>query len=405
MTEWQRGWKIVVGAAIGSGLGVPLFYYVFSLFTNDMITEFGVSRGEMANAQALIVVGALVAPLIGKILDQYGFRRVFTICTLLVAVGHVLLATSASSIGHFAVIAFLYGAAGIGCGPLAYTRPVNAWFWENRGLALGLAAIGTAITAAIAPPLLAILIEEQGWRSGFLALAFVSVVIGLPLTLMLVRDAPPAGPAGPLETADAAIKDTHHFRDVNFWLLCASVICMSIPGAGLISQLSPIVQEEGIGAQVAAFGITGYALGQVIGRITAGYFLDRANPRLVAFAFTFVPAIGFILLAAMDLPAWGAVVAVALVGVQQGAEIDLFAWYTARRFGIARYGTVYGWIIAAAWIGNALGILGFGWMHDATGTYQLAEAMAAGLLAVGAVLIAMVRLDRVRLDTVPRSET
>ncbi len=394
MTEWQRGWKIVLGAAIGSGLGIPLFYYVFSLFTNDMIKEFGASRGEMANMQALIVVGALVAPLIGRWLDRFGFRWVFAVCTLLVGLGHVLLATTVSTLGQFAAIAFLYGAAGIGCGPLAYTRPINAWFWENRGLALGLAALGTAVTAAIAPPFLAALIEEQGWRSGFLALAFVSVVVGLPLTLMLMRDAPPEGPAGPLEVADTAIKDRHHFRDVNFWLLCAAMICMAIPGAGLISQISPIVQEEGIAAQVAAFGVTGYAIGQVSGRIIAGYFLDRANPRIVAFAFTFVPAIGFVLLAALNLPAWGAVVAVALVGVQQGAEIDLFAWFTARRFGIARYGTVYGWIIAAGWVGNAAGIVGFGWMHDATGNYQVAEAIAAGLLIAGAVLIAIVRLDR-----------
>ncbi len=394
MTEWQRGWKIVLGAAIGSGLGIPLFYYVFSLFTNDMIKEFGVSRGQMSNMQALIVVGALVAPFIGRLLDRRGFRVVFAVCTLLVGAGHLLLATSVTTVGQFAAIAFLYGAAGVGCGPLAYTRPINAWFWENRGLALGLAALGTAVTAAIAPPFLAALIEEQGWRSGFVALAFVSVIIGLPLTLMLMRDAPPEGPAGPLEVADAVIKDRHHFRDANFWLLCAAMICMAIPGAGLISQISPIVQEEGIAAQIAAFGVTGYAIGQVSGRIIAGYFLDRANPRVVAFAFTVVPAIGFILLAAMDLPAWGAVIAVALVGVQQGAEIDLFAWFTARRFGIARYGTVYGWIIAAGWIGNALGILGFGWMHDATGGYQVAEAIAAGLLVVGAVFIVMVRLER-----------
>ena len=89
MTEWQRGWKIVLGAAIGSGLGIPLFYYVFSLFTNDMIKEFGVSRGEMANMQALIVVGALVAPFIGRLLDRRGFRMVFAICTLLVGAGHI----------------------------------------------------------------------------------------------------------------------------------------------------------------------------------------------------------------------------------------------------------------------------------------------------------------------------
>jgi MFS family permease len=392
MNEWRRGWRVVLGASIASGLGIPLFYYTFSLFTLGMTKEFGVSRGELANLQALIVVGALVAPLIGRLLDRLGFAIVFAVSTLSVVAGHILMATTVSTLVQFAMIAFLYGAAGVGCGPLAYTRPISAWFWKSRGLALGVASLGLAATAAIAPPLLAALIESYGWRAGYGALAIVAGLVGLPLTLLLVRDAPPEGPAGPAREADAASHDRSHFRESDFWLLAFSLFAVAIGGAGLVSQLSPLVQEEGIGAGTAALGVTGYAIGQVFGRIVAGWFLDRSNPRIVAFLFTFLPAIGFILLAAIDLPVWAALLAVALIGIQQGAEIDLWAFFTSRRFGLARYGTVYGWIIAAAWIGNAAGILTFGWLHDATGDYVVAEGIAAVLMVVGAALIARVRI-------------
>jgi predicted MFS family arabinose efflux permease len=388
--EWRRGWRIVLGAALGSALGMPLFYYVFSLFTLSMTKEFGVTRGAMANVQAILVIGALFAPLVGRLIDRRGFLPVFTGATLVIVAAHVLLATSISTLGQFAVIALLYGAAGVGCGPLAYTRPVNAWFWHSRGLALGVVGMGIALSAAIAPPLLAALIEEKGWRAGFLALALLAM-IGLACARLLVREAPAEGPAGPVVQEQKQATDRSFFGTLDFWLLVGSIICISIAGAGLISQMSPLLQEEGLSPVTAALGVTGYAVGQVGGRLIAGWFLDRANPQVVAFVFTFVPALGFLMLGQFALPAWAAIAAVAMVGVQHGAEIDLFAWFTARRFGFARYGTVYGWIIAASWIGNAVGIIGFGRLHDATASYAVAEQWAAGLLILGAVLLAAVR--------------
>jgi MFS family permease len=168
---------------------------------------------------------------------------------------------------------------------------------------------------------------------------------------------------------------------------------MAIPGAGLLSQLSPLIQDEGIGPKIAALAVAAYSVGQVTGRVVAGWFLDRSDPRAVAIFFTAVPAIGLVMLSATALPAALAIAAAAMVGIQQGAEIDLFAFFTARRFGMTRYGRVYGGIVAAGWIGNAIGILGFGWLYVAMGSYAVPEAFGAVSLLIGAVLIAGVRLE------------
>jgi MFS family permease len=387
---------VVLGTTLGTGLGMPFFYYVFSLFTGGITKEFGITTGQLANVQAMLVIGALCAPFVGKLFDRRGFALIFTLSTFCVVAAHIMMATVITSLATFAFMTFIYGVAGVGCGPLAYTRPITTWFWHSRGLALGVVGLGIALTAAIAP-LLAILIEAQGWRAGFWAMA-AAMLFGLAILMALVREAPPEGAAGPAAQLAESTKDRSFFGDRDFWFLLGAIFCMSAPGAGMISQLSPIVQEEGVRATTAALGVTGYAFGQIFGRIVAGWFLDRANPRHVAFIFTFVPAIGFLMLGLMTLPVWAAILAVSMVGVQQGAEIDLFAWFISRRFGLARYGAVYGWIIAGAWIGNATGILGFGRLHDAAGGYQLAELIAAGLFVAGACLIAVVRTETVPSD-------
>ncbi len=391
--EWQQGWRIVLGATICSGLGIPLFYYVFSLFTDGIIAELHVTRGELSNAQALLVVGALCAPLIGRWLDHAGFPRVFAICMLAVVAAHFLLATYVTTLVQLALLTFIYGAAGAGCGPLAYTRPINAWFLHSRGLALGMASAGLAIATFFGAPLLAALIAEEGWRAGAVALGLISLLLCLPLSIWLMRGEPPEDLTEAARAATSARPDHRYKQDRDFWLLIGSIFCIGFAGSGLVSQLAPIMREEGVTLKLAAFGISAYAVGQLSGRIIAGWFLDHANPRRVAFAFTAVPALGFVLLAGFDLPFWAGILAVGAIGIQQGAEIDLFAWFIARRFGLLQYGRIYGWIIAGSWIGNATGIVSFARLHDARGNFATAEWIAAGALVIGAVLIAAVRVS------------
>lgn len=397
MDEWRRGWRVVLGAAIGGGTGASLLFFTFSLFIIPMSADLGGSRGDMANMQALVGVGALASPLVGWAIDRWGFRTVFAFCALVTVANHLFIATTLASLTLFAFSAAIFGAFGIGTGPLAYTRPINAWFDRQRGMALGLGASGLAISTMIAPPLLALVIESYGWRGGYLTLAAITGLIGLPAVLLLVRNEPPAMAERAVETIPVpTLPDRSFFREPIFWTLGASIVCMSIAGTGFLGQMSPQLQEEGLSATAAALGISAFAAGQITGRLIAGFALDRVQANIVGFIFTAVPAIGFVLLWTSHDMLIFALGAAALIGIQQGAEIDLFAYIVSRRFGMARYGTIYGWLLGISWIGNAIGILAAGWSHNATGSYALLQIVSAGLLVAGAVLIATVKVPAVR---------
>ena len=105
-----------------------------------------------------------------------------------------------------------------------------------------------------------------------------------------------------------------------------------------------------------------------------------------------IPGSGFLLFLLTDQLLWAAILAAAMIGLQQGVELDLFAYFVARRFPIAQYGTIYGALNGFSWIGNAVGIVGIGLLHDSLGSYNLAQGIGMAALILGAVLIWAVRL-------------
>ncbi len=69
--------------------------------------------------------------------------------------------------------------------PSLDTKVIGATFQQRRGMALGITMTGIGCSAAIIPPLLAGVIANQGWRTGFFALAAIPL-IGALLTALLI---------------------------------------------------------------------------------------------------------------------------------------------------------------------------------------------------------------------------
>ncbi len=391
MHEWRRGWKIVLGCALGSGTGVVLLFFTFSIFILPIVAEFGGTRGDLAKVQALVVAGALGSPVIGWASDRFGFRPIFMFCMLCVIMLELWIGLFARSMFSLACAIFFISLIGVGTTALTVTRPVNAWFDNSRGMALGTAATGSAIATIIVPPILETIVASYGWRFGFITLAGCGACIGLPAVWLLVQNAPPSV-EGSIHQQRSASGNWAFLKMPDFWLMSVSLMAMGAAGAGFIGQMSPMIQQEGLTAAVAALALSSFAAGQVTGRLSGGWCLDRFDPRTVAVILNIVPAIGFITLWAVQGSMPLALFAAFLIGFQQGAEIDVFAYFTARRFGLANYGAVYGAMHGLGWIGNATGVIMVGSLHDGFGDYAVAQIAGAVVLAAGALLILAIRL-------------
>jgi sugar phosphate permease len=411
--EWRGGWRIVAGAAVGLGTGISLYLMLSSLFIAGFTKEFGWSRGDLGTAGAFaFIIGAVSLSVVGKIIDRVGFRPIVMVCAPALALLYIMMALQPGTFWFYLLMMLWGGVFGAGTGAIAYTRPVVAAFVRQRGLALGVATCGVSVTSMAVAPMLSEVIDAHGWRAGLYALAVVTTVIGLPVALILIASAREARARATDEIPNAAhvirgdeVPDAAalHVPDVTigqamrmpaFWLIVAALFCVNVPGSGLLGQLSPMISDKGFSVAATGYVMSIYAFGLLSGRLATGFALDRFSPTFVAGVMTIVPAIGMSLLL-IPTPSFAvAGVAVLMIGLQQGSEVDLIAYFVSRRFGVANYGAIYGRVATFGAVGTAVGLALFGWVHTATGTYQVALVIGAAAFAVGAG--AFVALGRVR---------
>ena len=397
--EWQTGWRIVAAGALANATGISLLFYTYNLLVLPMAADLHLTRAQASAVQSAIIAAALGAPAIGWLADRFGFHRMFLVCTLLMAATELALWRWADGFAALALGTMIIGFIGGGSATVLITRPVNAHFLRHRGMALGLVGTGISLTTILIPPWLQQVIAVQGWRQGFLLLALIALLLGLPAVMLLMpRNASTRGAA-----AATAPANRDYLRSRDFWLLVAANFCASMATAMAIGQLSPMLQERGLTAASAALGISFFAAGQLFGKLGGGWLLDRFEPRLVAAALNALPTLGFVLLLTQHGSFAALMLAAALIGVLQGADIGVFSYFVAHRFDVARYGAIFGAIHGLGWIGIALALVGAGWSFDHFHGYWAAQLAAIALLLATAALIYRVRLpERRAINAIPK---
>lgn len=394
--EWTDGWRIVLACAIANGTGVSLMFYTFSMFLVPMSADFGMTRSEAGRVQAMVVAGAFGAPIFGWLTDRLGFRSVFVMCSLVLVCIGVAQGTVIGNAWWLGVSVALAAFVSPGNSSVTLTRAVNAHFRGNRGLALGLVGIGSSITAILVPPVLHAIIETYGWRGGFLTLAGIGLLIGIPVPLLLMPRS--AATARVRDGLSFSLTDLAFMRARDFWLLVIAASLINIAIGGAISQMAPMIQAEGVTAAAAALAISAFAAGQFIGKLGGGWLLDRFEPRRLSAAMILVPALGFAMLLFGGGQVGLAILAAGLIGIVQGADVDIFAYLIARRFGHERYGAIFGSLNALGWAGTVLGILLFSSSYDRLGGYEPVQALSLGLLAIGSAMLLLLSPGQARRE-------
>lgn len=375
--ELARGWPIVLAAALAIGVGtMGIGFYSLGLFVKPLQAEFGWSRAGVSGAATFQQFGIfLSAPLIGWLADRIGARAIAVASFILTPLALVALARAGNSVFGWGALWLLVALAGAGTTPAIWARVVSLRFNHARGLALGLMLMGTGTAAMLAPALLGPVIAQSGWRSAVLVMAAVTLLVGLPASLLIgTSDKPVSGTRarGRFEAN----------RQTLVLLVIAFLLGLIV--AGLIVHLVPMLVDRGMTAEAAAQVAAGVGAAVLVARLVVGYLFDRFHAPYVAALFLLSPVAAALLL-------WGGgpvVPAALMLGLAAGAEVDMLAYFTGCYARISNYGATYGGVLGVFCLGAGLGPMLFGKAFDALGGYDAALLSSAVVLTVVVALIA-----------------
>src|SRR6266700_5813759 len=141
------GWRVVLAACLGvmAGFG-SLFVYTFAVFVKPLSLQFGWNRESVSLgfAIAAMTVG-LSSPLIGRLIDRFGPRRIILPCMSVFGCAIASLALLHSGLWQFCATCFVIGVVGNGAAQLAYARSISTWFERRLGTALAFVMVGAGL--------------------------------------------------------------------------------------------------------------------------------------------------------------------------------------------------------------------------------------------------------------------
>lgn len=383
--EWRLHWRVLLGATIGVATGISVWQYAMSAFIQPLQHQFGWSRGDLSFALNSVFLGAVTAPLCGHLADRYGVRLVILAGNILLALCFVGLANNPGSLIYYYVFYSGITVFGMATSGITYTRAISSWFDASRGLALSTSRIGITVVGMFLPLAIFTVIEHFGWRGGYYLMAALALFVGAPIGWFLVTDRPDSTGAAAKGKGGGFGAWLAMFANWRILLLSFAIAAGFGPMYGILSQLQPILVGHGIDRSAAA-GIAGLLAGSTfVAAIVVGVLLDRIWAPLVGFVFTLAPVVGCFFLMSDSLTPQTASIAVILIGLAVGAEIDIIGFLTARYFGMRNYGAIYGFIALFISLFNAVGGYLFGLAYDRFGGYREALAASAAFYVLSAV--------------------
>jgi len=398
------GWVVVVAFLI---LGTTIWgiRFTFGVFFGSIESEFELTRiATSAIFSVNMVLGGVFTILFGWALDRYGPKVIFLFMGIFTGLSLVLTSQTNAFWQLFITYSLLLamGASTIYVGIMS---TVSRWFDQKRGLALGIASIGTGLGPMITAPFATFLINSFNWRIAYLVIGIVAWLVVIPLSRFLKRDPYEIGelPDGSkIQLEDTKMEDNtfladlslqQAFRTRSFWSVILIFLFFASSLFLVLTHIVPHTMDIGYSAVEGATILSFSGGATIVGRMLFGIASDKFGRKLTVAICTLLQFCAMLwLLWARDL--WMFYLFAILLGLAWGGMGPAMAALIGDTFGLSKLGVILGVLDVGFSTGAATGPVIGGLIFDISNNYFLAFSLGTSIMLVATVLITLIRPER-----------
>ncbi|MCP4848660.1 MAG: MFS transporter [Verrucomicrobiaceae bacterium] len=201
------GWVIVAMGTLAVVFSIPGQTMGFSVFTDILIHELGLSRVSLSTAYCVgTVASGFTLPFFGRLYDRIGARRMIFYSALVTGLvlfylsqvrllldGLDFLTGAPRTVLAFGLITlgfYMIRASAQGVLTMTGRNAIGKWFDYHRGTAFALSGLITSFAFSFAPRGLRGMIDHFGWSQSWLILGVLTMTWMAGIGWLLVRDNP-----------------------------------------------------------------------------------------------------------------------------------------------------------------------------------------------------------------------
>jgi len=405
-------WWVLLGLAIIIGIARGGINNAGGLFLTPVSEDLGIGMGQLTLYLSIASITTMIfLPIAGKMMAKYDIRLLLIVSIILQAGSFAMFGLMNSVWGWYLLsIPMAFGAIFVTqmAGPVL----INQWFKKHNGLALGIMMAAVGLFGAIIQPAVGNLISAEGWRTGYIILGLVAIVVIVPVVLLFIRMSPQQKgllPYGMEEldtkgadgtnqvgsergvTAAVARKSMAFYALLLFFFFITAI-------ASFAQHIAPYARSIGYDVTFAGNVMGAFMGGMLVGALAFGFLSDKMGAQKTTFLAMFVGLVSVVLLIIMPENATVFTLAIGLFGFVSASIGTLGPLLTSSIFGTKEYSQIYATAALGLAVAGIVALPGYGFVYDLTGSYNAVLYAVIVMIIINIGLIIMAFKGKKKLE-------